>query len=277
MENYLEQTMISKYSHYFGFKGEPFNTEVSTKDLLKLPSMIGVKERIDYTLNVGGVLVVSGDVGSGKSTSLRWGLSHYHTSSVLSLPVIANSGSMSEFYKQLCWSLDVQVKSGSRSLLLKTFKDTCFDISNTKKQKILLIIDEAHLLRPEIFAELHTLNQYKYDSSNIVSIVLAGQASLIDRLTYRTSLPIASRVIARTHLSSINLDQMEEYIAHHLKVVACKKNIFSESAIRAIHQGSGGLLRKANILARGGLVAAATESLEQVSAEHIRIASTEII
>ena len=60
-------------------------------------------------------------------------------------------------------------------------------------------------------------------------------------------------------------------------ISGCKKNLFSEQAVTAIHQGSGGLLRRANNLARGALVAAASEKCTTVSAEHVRIASTEII
>jgi len=268
---------MNKYSQYFGFKSEPFTNEIPIKKLLKLPGMVGVKERMDYVIEICGVMVVTGDVGSGKSTSLRWSHSHHHDSALLKVNILANSGSIGEFYKQLCWGLDLDIKSASRSFLLKKFKDTLLEIAETKKQKIILIIDEAHLLRSEVFAELHILTQFENDSKNVASILLAGQANLIDRLKYRDCQSLASRVIARTHLGSITRDQMEEYLIHHLKNAGIKKNIFSESAITAIHQGAGGMLRKANSLAKGGLIAAAMESASLVSSENIRTASTEII
>ena len=55
------------YQTFFGFKQEPFTSEIGSKNLLKLPSMVSVKERFDYVLN-GGVLIVTGEVGSGKSS-----------------------------------------------------------------------------------------------------------------------------------------------------------------------------------------------------------------
>jgi general secretion pathway protein A len=70
---------------------------------------------------------------------------------------------------------------------------------------------------------------------------------------------------------------MKEYLEHHLNVAGVKKMLFSENAITAIHQGSGGILRKANHLARGSLVAACIEKQNQIEAEHVRIASTELI
>lgn len=267
---------MSSHNAYFGFKTEPFSSEISSKNLLKLPSMVSVKERFDYVMS-GGTLIITGEVGSGKSTSLRWSQGQYHPSQYLFLNITATGGSLIEFYRQLCWELDVEVKTGSRAGILKGFKSTIREIAATKKQKIIIIIDEAHLLRLDIFAELHTITQFDNDSKNLFSLVLAGQPNLLEKLTYRSSAPIASRVVSRTHLNHLNQDQMAVYLEHHLTVAGVKKQLFSDQAITAIYQGSAGILRKSNLLARGGLVAAAMEKEQVVSAEHIRLASTELL
>ncbi len=267
---------MSAYSAYFGFKSVPFSSEIGTKNILKLPSMISVKERFDYVMN-GGIFVITGEVGSGKSTSLRWSQSQYHPSQYLFLNITATGGSLIEFYRQLCWDLDIEIKTGSRAGILKTFKGVIREIATTKKQKIIIVVDEAHLLRLEVFAELHTITQFDNDSKNLFSLVLAGQPNLLEKLMYRSSAPLASRVIARTHLKHLNQDQMGIYLQHHLEVAGVKKQLFSDQAITAIYQGSGGILRKANFLSRGGLVAAAMEKENVVSADHIRIASTELL
>jgi len=267
---------MTSYCAYFGFKSEPFTSEIAAKNLLKLPSMVSVKERFDYVMS-GGVLVITGEIGSGKSTSLRWSMSQFHPSQHLFLNITATGGSLIEFYRQLCWDLDVIVKTGSRVAILKSFKTTIREIAATKKQKITVIVDESHLLRIEVFAELHTLTQFDNDSKNLFSLVLAGQPNLIEKLAYRSSAPLASRVVARTHLSHLNQDQLAVYLEHHLEIAGIKKQLFSAQAITAIYQGSAGILRKANLLARGGLVAAATEKEQVVSADHIRLASTELL
>jgi general secretion pathway protein A len=266
-----------KYTEYFGMKKDPFINSLATKDLLQLPGTLSVKERLDYIAKSGGVMVVTGDVGSGKSTALRWSLSQYHQSEIMNVYVTANSGSSTELYKQLCWGLNIATHSGSRSLLQKIFKEGVQDIVDKQKIKLVIIIDEASLLRPEIFAELHTITQFNYDSENLFSLVLAGQNSLLDKLKYRSSSPLASRVITRSHINSINLEQMKDYLKHHLKVVGIKKGLFGDNAITAIYQGSGGLLRKANSLARGSLLACMISNDDQVNEEHVRRASTELI
>jgi len=93
---------------------------------------------------------------------------------------------------------------------------------------------------------------------------------------YRTSGPLASRIVARSHLDGLDLQGMQQYLEHHLSLSGVKANLFEDAAVTAIHQGSGGLLRKANHLARGALIAAADSQSISVTAEHVRLASTEI-
>lgn len=265
------------YTEYFGMKKEPFVNEILTKDLLHLPGTLSVKQRMDYVLKNGGVMVVTGDVGVGKSTSLRWSLDQYHKSEVHCVYITATSGSSIELYKQMGWGLKIEMKTGSKVLLLKNLKAAIEEFVNQRQGKLVVVIDEASLIRSEVFSELHTLTQFNYDSASLFSLILVGQNSLLDKLSYRTSAPLASRVITRTHLGSLERDQMCDYLKHHLKVAGIKANLFSETAITAIHQGSGGLLRKANSLARGSLIGCMIDKVNMVNDEHVRKASTELI
>ena len=72
-------------------------------------------------------------------------------------------------------------------------------------------------------------------------------------------------------MQGLDINGMKSYLVHHLKLCDVDTNLFSDQAVTAIHQGSGGLLRKANNLARGVLIAAAAEKSMNVSAEHVRI------
>ncbi len=269
--------MSTNYRPYFGFKKEPFAADLPTKDLLHLPGMLGVRQRFDYCLELGGVMVITGEVGSGKSTSLRWSASQFHPSEVCVASVIANSGSITEIYRLICQALDLQPGSMSKTKLITEAKGAIKDIVASKKQKVVLIVDEANLMRPEVFTELHTLTQFDHDSRNLIGVILCGQTNLLDKLAYRGSAPLASRVLARSHLETLTKNQLEEYISHHLKIAGISKRLFDEGALTAIYQGSGGLLRKSNSLARGGLVAAAIEKSNSITAEHIRIAASELI
>lgn len=266
-----------KYIEYFGMKREPFTDDLKSKDLLPLPGTLAVKERLTYVMGIGGVMVVTGDVGTGKSTAIRWSLDQFHQSEINSFCVIANSGSTNELYKQLCWSMNLNIRGNNRSLLLKEFQAAATEILAQRKNKTVIIIDEASLLRSETFAELHIINQFNFDSEKRFALVLVGQNSLLDKLKARSSSSLASRITARAHLPSISENQMKDYLTHHLKISGIKSNLFSSNAIRAIWQGSGGLLRKANLLAKGCLVACMADNTDLISEEHVRRAATEIM
>ena len=239
--------------------------------------MIGVNERINYALNIGAVMVLTGDVGSGKSSALRWCLGHFHSSQVKVFNILATKGTLTELYKQMSWALGIKTIGSGNASHIKNIKNTIEEIYHSKKQKVLFVIDEAQLLKSEVFEEIHLLSQYKNDSMNMMGLVLSGQPLLIDKLTLRACMSLASRVVARAHIPGLNREQMEEYISHHLAQAGTKKGLFNESAITAIHQGSGGILRKANNLAKGGLIAAANEGENLVTPRHIRMAATELI
>lgn len=269
--------MRSLYRSFFGFTREPFSSEISTEEILQTPDVIAVKDRFDYAIRLGAMALLTGEVGSGKSTALRFAASHLHPSEYRTLWITATSGSILELYRQLCSELEVDTSSSSRAVLTRIIRRQLLELTSARKQKVVLIIDEASLLRLEVFTELHTITQFEADSKPLLPIILAGQNNLLDLLIYRTSIPLSSRIIAKSHLQGVCRKDMELYIQHHLKIAGVKHQIFSEQAITAIHQGSGGLFRRANHLARGALIAAANEKANQVSAEHVRVASTELI
>lgn len=265
-----------KYRNFFGFQKEPFAQDIKVSDLFPLPSLNGVLERIKYAIELGAVSVLTGEVGAGKSTSLRYAVSCLHPSKYKIIPVIATSGTLMEIYRQIALSINIEIKSPSITTVIKTLRAVISDIV-LRKETPVIIIDEAHLMRLEVFAQLHTLLQFDFDSQPIVPLILAGHNALMDKLLYHTSRPLASRVVSKSHLNGLKLKEMQAYLKHHLEIAGIKEQLFSDEAILAIHQGSGGLLRRANLLARGSLLAAAMEKLTVVSPEHVRVASTEII
>ena len=269
--------MTSSYRQFFGLHNEPFTADIKRKEILVTSSLKGVEERIHYALRIGGIAVVTGEIGSGKSTALRYVIGGLHPSEHRIIYVTASSGSILELYRQILGELGVSLCGSSRALMTQRIKQEIVELVHGKKMKAALVIDEASLLRLEVFAELHTLTQFEQDSKPFLPIVLAGQSNLVDNLRYRNCLPLASRVVAKTHLQGSDQKVMEEYLRHHLDIAGVKQMLFDETAVTAIHQGSGGLFRKANHLARGAMVAAARSDSQAVTAEHVRLAATELI
>ncbi|MDD5170782.1 MAG: AAA family ATPase [Syntrophales bacterium] len=268
--------MKNKYQAFFGLGKEPFGPDISAADILQTSELTDVKDRFDYVVRLGAVALITGEVGSGKSTALRYAVEKLHPSEYRPLYIIASSGSILEFYKQFVDALDIPFSSNSKAIMVKMIKKEIMNLVREKKLKIVLIVDEASLMRLEVFAELHTICQFEKDSKPYLPMILSGQSSLIDKLTYRSSQPLASRIVAKSHLEGADIAGMEKYLKHHLFIAGMDRMLFEQTAVTAIHQGSGGLFRKANHLARGALIAAAQDQSATVNTEHVRIASTEI-
>lgn len=265
------------YRTFFGFTREPFTSDIDLDAILQTPELLAVNQRVDYVIRIGGIGLVTGEVGAGKSTAMRWAAGRLHPAKYKVLWVTATSGSILEVYRQLLAELDIKTASSSRAILTSNIRKQIQTLVTTKRQQPLLIIDEASLLRLDVFTELHTLTQFEGDSKPWLPIILAGQNNLADNLLYRTAIPLSSRIVARSHLEAVNRKKMENYLLHHLSIAGLKNSLFEEAAVTAIHQGSGGLFRKANHLARGALIAAAGEKSQTITADHVRIADSELL
>lgn len=263
-------------THAYGFSREPFAQDIPLQHLYPLPGLEAFHQRFAYAVAHSMTTVITGEVGAGKSTSLRAAAATLHPTQYRLISVIATTGSLLELLRQVCFHLGDPPTSNSLAKMLSLIRGLLADITS-KKQIPVLLIDEAHLLRLDVFAQLHTLTQLDYDARTLMPIILSGQTTLIDKLLFHTSRPFASRVIGRSHMEALQRDHMAAYLAHHLSIVGGTTELFGDDAVTAIHQSSGGLLRRAGNLARGALLAAAQERCPAVTAEHVRMAVTELL
>lgn len=268
---------MKSYAPFFGFEKEPFPNELALKDIFETDGLTGVKERFEYVLRVGGIALVTGEIGSGKSTALRYAAGALHPAQYTVYYITATSGSIMELYRQISDVMKIDGNKTSKAMMVARIKHEIREKVLGQKKRPLLIIDEAFLLRLDVFSELHTLCQFDPDSLNCLPMILAGRSSVIDRLQYYQSASLASRVIARAHLTGLDLDATQRYLNHHLRLAGVDLDLFDASAVTAIHQASSGVLRKINQLCRGALIAAARSQERVVTPDHVRRAASELI
>ena len=94
---------------FFGFSKEPFGSDLDLSEILQTPELMALKERFDYTLTVGAMALITGEIGSGKSTALRYATGQLHPSEYTTFYVTASSGSILELYRQILAELDRRV------------------------------------------------------------------------------------------------------------------------------------------------------------------------
>jgi general secretion pathway protein A len=268
--------MHDSYRSFFGLTRDPFTSDIRRKDILETPAVKGVQDRILHAISIGAAALVTGEIGSGKSTALRYVMEGLHPSQYRIIYVTATSGSILELYRQITCEMNIDLASNSKAIMTQRIKAEVVEWVLGKKMKVVLVIDEASLLRLNVFAELHTITQFEKDSKPYLPFVMAGQNNLAENLRFRDALPLASRVVGKIHLQGADRKQVQMYLDHHLRLAGVEHSIFEEPAVTAIHQGSGGVFRKANHLARGAIIAAAKNQTTTVTAEHVRLAATEI-
>ena len=120
-------------THAFGLTAEPFGQDMPVDKLFPLPGLKGFLERFDYALHIGAVSVLTGEVGSGKSTSLRAAAARLHPSQYTVIPLVATSGSVLEFLRQISQELGAPPASNSFSRLTKSIRELLSNVT-AKKQ-----------------------------------------------------------------------------------------------------------------------------------------------
>ena len=143
----------------------------------RLPKSWAWPSVLTSALGLGGLALVTGEVGSGKSTALRWAKSRLHPSEI---PPPVDHRHRPDPY----WSSTVSSARSWKSTTPQAPQGPCSPgpsnvrsgkISTAQKKKLVLIIDEASLLRLDVFAELHAITQFDGDSKPLLPIILAGQ------------------------------------------------------------------------------------------------------
>jgi len=177
--------------HHFGFKKDPFPQNVGVKDLYRLPSLGALEQRVSFAVNQKAISVITGDVGSGKSTSLRYVSSTFHEREYELITLVGGNFTPMELYRQILLNFGVSYMSFQLSTMITKIREIILEIASRNVVPV-LIIDEAHLLKRQVFTQLHTLAQFEFDSRPVMPMILCGQDLLLDHLMANAVRPPAS-------------------------------------------------------------------------------------
>jgi type II secretory pathway predicted ATPase ExeA len=143
--------------------------------------------------------------------------------------------------------------------LLPQLRSTLHDLAR-KGRYVLLVVDEAHLLPPELFDQLRFLLNDDMDSASLISLILLGQPDLAHKLRFAPYEALHQRIAVRFHLKPFDLEETAGYVKHHLRIAGRQDQIFSDSFLAGIYDHTKGVARKINNLCRSALLLGATES-----------------
>ena len=262
------------YRKHYGFRRLPFDRDLPAEDLFPNSCLDELHSRLTYLVQTRGIGIVTGEPGSGKTTALRRLRMSLHPDQVRPLYVFDTAVNAADLYRQIAAELGIEAQ-WSRAMTLRAIQQEIARLVKERKLTVLLVLDEAHRLRPEVMVELPLLTNFEWDSTNRLAILLAGQTALRSILRRAVLEALNQRVTVRYNLDGFDRENTEQYIEHRLRTAGVDRALFSKPAIEAIYNTTGGVMRSIDAIAHHALTAASSARDKIVDIEHVRIATQE--
>lgn len=243
------------YKEFYGLTDEPFTLTPNPSFIVFTPSYNEVLASLYYGLeNAKGLIVLMGEVGTGKTTALRWILKRLD-SSVLAAYVFNPRLSIDEFYHHVTQMLGIKEWTNKAELL--SAMGRVLEERHRRGLRTVLIIDEAHELSDYVLEEIRLLLNFESDNAKHLQIILAGQPELREKLNQTNLRQLKQRVALRCKMHPFTkIEEVEDYICERLSIAGSDQpNIFTPGAIDLIFQCSEGIPRQINNICDNALLA----------------------
>jgi len=251
----------------FGLRSSPFTKEIDDADLWLPESKAALVADIQESLTERQSVLLLGEPGVGKTCVLR-ALRRNLPQAGFRLTYCRNATlGRRDFYRYLCHALGLHPTSTAANLFLAV--ETHVQDLRRDKMHPVFLLDEAHLLHPDMMAHLHILLNYEWDAKALLSLVLVGLPELEQNLSRRAHRSLLTRIHHRFLLAPATVTDTAEYVRFRLHHAGCERDLFPDDALAALHELSQGALREIDRLAGAALRDAARRKKKLVDRELI--------
>jgi general secretion pathway protein A len=253
------------YKEFYGLKELPFALTPDPRFIYFTPSHTEAMANLHYGIESGkGLIVVTGEVGTGKTTILRWMMQRLDRT-VLVGYIFNPRLTVPEFYQHVARLFDVQEWENKSELLFALGKT--LEARHARGLRTVLIIDEAHGLSTSVLEEIRLLSNFESDAAKQLQIVLTGQPELRDVLNNPDLRQLKQRVALRCEIKPLpNIEETERYVKARLLVAgAARTDIFSPGAIDYIFRCAAGIPRQINNLCDNAMLTGYASGMHTIS------------
>lgn len=266
------------YVAFFGLADKPFAITPDPRYLYLGAQHADALAHLVYGINdAGGFIQLTGEVGTGKTTTIRSLLVRAPAQAEIALIVNPRLSSR-DFLQTICEELGVGLADGA-SASVKVLIDRLNDYllqAHAAGRRVVLIVDEAQNLDAEVLEQVRLLTNLETESQKLLQIILIGQPELRALLNRSDLRQLAQRITARYHLLPLVGEETAAYVRHRLRVANATREIFTTGALREVHRLSGGVPRLINIICDRALLGAYTQDAHEVGAALVRRAAGEV-
>lgn len=260
---------------YWGLSGKPFNKSLKPDQLFVSNAVKELLTRLEYMKKNRGMMLISGQPGTGKTTALRAFVNGLSELTFKSFYVPLSTVNVLDFYRQLNHKIGGEPSHFKAQLFESIQKNIQNMVTNTKKIPV-IIFDEAHLLKNENFTELQILLNFNMDSTDPALIILVGQPHLVDRLMRPILKAFYQRITLKYQLLPLDKQEVKPFIEHHLKLKSVTTSPFSDNAIEAIFKNTAGIPRLVAALALNTMTLGMLQKVQILTEEQVFQAAHEL-
>ncbi|AOS79365.1 MULTISPECIES: XrtA/PEP-CTERM system-associated ATPase [Hydrogenophaga] len=237
------------YEAFYGLKSKPFQLNPDPRFYFSGKPHRRARSYLVYGVMRGeGFIVITGEVGAGKTTIVRDLLDSLENGSVVAAQLVSTQLGAEDALKLVCGAFGVSVKSNGKADMLMAL-EAYFITQVSQGKRCLLIVDEAQNLQPQAVEELRMLSNFQFGDQALLQTFLIGQPEFRDILQSPRMLQLRQRVTARCHLGPLDEEDTRGYVEHRLKCAgATDKPSFDEAIFAQLHHETGGIPRRINLL-----------------------------
>jgi putative secretion ATPase (PEP-CTERM system associated) len=235
------------YEAFYGLSSHPFQLNPDPNFYYGSKQHRRAKAYLEYGVSRNeGFIVITGEIGAGKTTVLRGLLSSLDQSSIVAGHLVTTQLDAEDTLRMVAAAFGFQAKGGSKAELLSTLE--AFLLSHVRQGKrCLLIVDEAQNLTPRAVEELRMLSNFQLGNHSLLQSFLVGQPEFREILQRPEMEQFRQRVSATCHIGPLDLEETGAYILHRLKCAGAGDSPHFEPAVfSAVYAASGGIPRRIN-------------------------------
>lgn len=265
------------YESFFGLSGNPFQLSPDPAFYYGSPVHRRAYAYLEYGLYQGeGFIVITGEVGAGKTTLVRNLLAHVDPRQVTAAHLVSTNLDADELLRAVASALGLATTAADKPALLADLERHLRRLAGERRH-VLLVVDEAQNLTARAVEELRMLSNYQLGGKALLQSFLVGQPELRKTLQGPDMQQFRQRVIASYHLGALDKNESQAYVEHRLKQVGWKRDpAFDDDAFEAIYAFTAGIPRRINLVCNRLLLAAFLSEKHDITAADVELVAREL-